>query len=594
MGQEEKEKIIKIPYAIAVRQLAELLGVKPSEVITRLIKYGVLATINEEIDFETAEIIALDFGFKAEKIEPDENPMGIISPKDIIKSEDPKKLKPRPPVVTIMGHIDHGKTSLLDYIRQANVVEKEAGGITQHISAYQVEKKGKKITFIDTPGHEAFVAMRARGAQVTDIAVLVIAADDGVKPQTIEAANHAKAAGIPIIVAITKIDKPEANIEKVKQQLPEIGLNPEEWGGKTIVVPVSAKTGEGIDELLEMILLVAEIEGLKANPEGETRAVVLESHKDVGKGPVSSILIQNGSLKTGDVVVAGEVYGKVRLIEDFLGRKIQKALPSQPVLISGLSGLPASGDVLIVVAGEKLAKEIVEEKISERKRKAPHRVKIKPVVSEVDQKEGEEKTTLRLILKTDVAGTLEAIESSLKAMGDEEIKAEIVAKGIGDISDFDVKMAKACRGEIFGFNVGVSEAARKIAKSQRIKIHLFNVIYDLIDTVHKKLESLIQPQINEVSLGQVKVLAIFKKGKEGSILGGQVISGRVEKGARARVEREGEIIGEVEIIGLKQVKESITEASVGTECGIEVSGSVKFKENDLLEVYKLEESKKSL
>ncbi|MGB9792089.1 MAG: translation initiation factor IF-2, partial [Thermacetogeniaceae bacterium] len=488
----------------------------------------------------------------------------------------------------------HGKTSLLDAIRHTNVTATEAGGITQHIGAYQVDVDGKKITFLDTPGHEAFTAMRARGAKVTDIAVLVVAADDGVMPQTIEAINHAKAAEVPIIVAINKIDKPQANPELVKQQLAEHGLVPEEWGGDTICVPVSAKTGEGLDQLLEMILLVAEMEELKANPNRPARGTVIEAKLDKGRGPVATVLIQKGTLEVGDYVIAGTAHGRVRAMLDFKGRRIKKATPSTPVEILGLSEVPNPGDSLVVCQDEKLARQIVEERMEQKRQQeltTKEKVTLDDLFKQIQQGKVKE---LKLIIKADVQGSVEALVQALSKLSTDEVKINIIHSGVGAITETDVMLASASNGLIIGFNVRPDSNAKKAAEQQRVEIRLYNVIYEVIDDIRAAMEGLLEPEYREVILGRSEVRDIFHIPKVGTVAGCYVSEGKVVKNARVRVIRDGEVIYEGSIASLKRFKDDVREVPQGYECGIGLDKFQDFKKGDILEDYYIEEVKRVL
>jgi translation initiation factor IF-2 len=599
--KEEKadKNIVSLPALITVRELAEKLGLSVSEVITVLIKNGVSAAINETIDYETAAVTALELGVKT-KQEKSKKEIRTLDIKKLIASENKKNLAPRPAVVTVMGHVDHGKTLLLDSIRQSNVLASESGGITQHIGAYQVVlpvlsadrqagsqgKDGKKITFLDTPGHEAFVAMRSRGVSVTDIVVLVVAADDKVQPQTVESIKHAQSASLPIIVAINKIDKKEANLEKIKKELSDQGLVPEDWGGKTICIPVSAKTKEGIPDLLEMILLVAEMEGLKANPKARAKGTVLESHIDKGKGSMATVLILNGILRLMDNFVIGGCFGKIRTMENFLGEKVNEVKPSTPVVISGFSGLPQVGDILEVVGDEQEAKAKATEVL-----KLQHVKRITPSLEKQVTKE--KKYELKIVLKVDVSGSLEALEAGLKKIGTKEVGIKIIYKGVGDITESDVLMASGGE-EILGFRVKITPAARKVAKQTRVNISLCKVIYELIEDVKDKMAKLLPPEIKEVSLGKVQVLQIFKKDKSETILGGKVLKGKVEKNARVKIFRDDQEIGKGVILNLKKIDKNIKEAKTGEECGVNFRGDITLQEQDIIEVIKEEVLKKTL
>ena len=573
---------IKVQEYVTVSELAKSMGIKASELIKKLLSMGVVATINQSIDFETASLVADEFGYELE--------LDTFKEEDLIEEvEDrPEDLKPRPPVVTIMGHVDHGKTTLLDYIRNSNITEQEVGGITQHIGAYYVETDEGDIVFLDTPGHEAFTEMRARGAQVTDIIVLVVAADDGVMPQTKEAINHAKAANIPIVVAINKIDKPGAKPDMVKRQLAELGLLPEEWGGDTLVAEVSAKTGQGVDELLSLILLQAEMLELKANPNRPAKGTVIESKLDRTKGPVATVLIKTGTLKKGDPFVCGEHYGKVRAMVDHQGRKMNSAGPSMPVEIYGISGVPTPGDDFIVVKNEKIAKEIVEH----RKKKKTELGAKKGTVS-LDElyakiQKGELKE-LNLIIKADVHGSLEALEKAVSELSTEDIKVSIIHSGIGAITESDVMLASASHAIIIGFNVRAIGRVKEIAEKEKVDIRYYNVIYDVIDSIKKAMKGLLEPEYKENIIGHAEVKQTFRIPKVGTVAGCFVSDGRVERNAKVRVLRDGVVVYEGKISSLKRFKEDVKEVPTGYECGVGIEGFNDIKEGDILEVYNIEQ-----
>lgn len=589
--ETKEKKVVFVPDVVSVGDFAERLGLPVSSVIAELLKNGVLATINENIDFETAEIIGDYLGFEVKEEKTEEK---VKKPEPGIKKEKTSKnQKERPPVITVMGHVDHGKTSLLDSIRETNVVAGESGGITQHIGAYQVEKNGKKITFLDTPGHEAFSKMRAHGAQVTDIALIVVAADDGIKPQTLEAIDLAKEAKVSIIIVITKIDKPEANIDRVKKQLAEIGLNPEDWGGHTLMGAVSSKTKEGIDDLLELILLLAEMKKLKADPNDSASGVVIESHLDYGRGPTATILVQNGTLLSGDWVCVGETYGKIRSMEDASGKKIKKAAPSTPIKVSGLKSVPKVAETFQAYLDEKSAKEECQKILKGQHVKRLSEVKkigIEEITASV--KAGKIKE-LNIVLKADVKGSLEAVEESLEKMKTEEVAVKIIKKGVGDITEDDVMMAKAGGALIFGFGVGLSSAVDQLAKREKVKIALYEVIYELLDDVRAALSTLLTPEKIELVEGKLEVLKIFKAGKP-IILGGKVIEGKILPHLNVRIIRNKETLGEGRIVSLKRDKSEVPEAPVGAECGLGIETDVTPAEKDIIEAYRVEERKRTL
>jgi translation initiation factor IF-2 len=588
-----KGNAIEIPAVISVKEFAEKTGLNAAKVIGELMKNGILANINQQIDFDTASIIAADLGLKIKKIRDEASIEDLMSGnlQQLLKEDEKSDLVERPPVISIMGHVDHGKTKILDYIRKSNVVATESGGITQHIGAYQVERNGKKITFLDTPGHEAFTAMRARGAKATDIAILVVAADEGVKPQTIEAINHARAAGIPIIVAINKIDKENANPERVKAELAEQDLQPEDWGGKTIMAPVSAITGEGMDNLLDMILIVAEMEDLKANPNRAAVGTVIESHLDKNLGPVATVLINTGTLKIMDNVVIGETYGRIKLMKDHNGKNLKKAEPSAPVLIAGLSVTPHSGDILQVVKDEKTARNQAQKIALLKKNEFNAGIGPKDILSQIVS--GKLKT-LKLVIKADTKGSLEAILQALEKIKDEEVAIKVIHSGVGNVTEGDVIMATASAGLVIGFHVDVPAQVEKTAERENVDILKYTIIYNLIEDMTKLLAGLIEPEIVEVDLGKAVVKQVFFAGKKEMVIGCKVTNGKVQKGAKARLIRDGEKIETVEIDSLKRVKEAVDEIKADSECGIKLKGKHEVQEGDILEVYKLEKTIRTL
>lgn len=581
---------VQIGENITVQELAEKLKKTAAEVIKKLMSLGVLATINQEIDFDTAALIASEFGYEVElKVAVDKEALLMAEPED-----DPEKMKPRPPVVTIMGHVDHGKTSLLDAIRETNVTAGEAGGITQHIGAYQVEHNGKKITFVDTPGHAAFTAMRARGAQITDIAVLVVAADDGVMPQTVEAINHAKAAQVPIIVAINKMDKPEASPEKVKQELTQHDLVVEDWGGDVIAVPVSAKQRTGLENLLEMILLVAEINELKANPDRLARGTVIEAELDKGRGPVATVLVQNGTLRVGDTIVVGHVFGRVRAMIDDKGRRVKKAGPSTPVEILGLSDVPEAGDILIAVEDEKLAREVAEKR-QQRKReeelKATSKISLDDLFKHIQEGQIKE---LPIIVKADVQGSIEALAQALEKLSTDEVKVNLIHTGVGAINETDIMLASASNALVIGFNVRPDANARKVAEAEKVSLNLYRVIYEVIDDVKKAMSGLLEPEFREVILGHVEVRKTFKASKIGTIAGGYVAEGKITRDSQVRVIRDGIVIHEGKLDSLKRFKDDVKEVTQGYECGLTIERFNDIQEGDIIEVFTTEAIKREL
>lgn len=583
-AKAEAKRVVVIPRRLTVKQLADALGVSGIDAIKSLMRKGVMANINQVIEYEIAATVAADFGFEV-KEEP-QAPLEAV-PKKPKLAVEAKGSKIRPPVVTIMGHVDHGKTKLLDAIRKTNVVDTEAGQITQHIGAYQVEVHGQKITFLDTPGHEAFTAMRARGAQVTDIAVLVVAADDGVMPQTIEAINHAKAAGVPIVVAINKIDKPSANVERVKQQLADHGVVIEEWGGDVIAVPVSAKRGDGIPELLDTLLLVAEMEELKANPNQPARGVVIEAKLDSSRGPFATVLVQTGTLKVGDYIVVGEIWGKVKAMFDDKGQRIKKAEPSTPAGVLGLSSVPQAGDVLAAFSSEKEARAEVERRLKEREMRGTSRVpKLSTVFAQIQAGQVKE---LNIILKTDVQGSIEPIRDSLEKLGDGGIKVRIVHSGSGSITENDVLLAIASKGIVIGFNTKPEPGAKRLAEQEGVDIRTYQVIYTLVDDVKKALAGLLEPTYVETIEGHAEVRAIFNV-KQGKIAGCFVTDGKVSRGAQARVVRKGQVVADSLISSLKHFKENVKEMTAGLECGIGIEGFSGFEIGDIIEAYRKEKA----
>ncbi|GIW13126.1 MAG: hypothetical protein KatS3mg062_0565 [Tepidiforma sp.] len=576
---------VTIPDALTVKELADLLGVSAVEVIKRLMTNGVMANQNQTIDYDTAAIVAVELGFEPEPeaAAPAEAAAPLVEAEE--EPDDPATLQPRPPVVTILGHVDHGKTSLLDAIRKTRVAAGEAGGITQHIGAYQVERDGRLITFIDTPGHAAFTQMRARGAQVTDIAVLVVAADDGVMPQTVEAINHAKAAGVPIIVAINKIDLPAANPDRVKQQLTEHGIVVEEYGGDTVCVPVSAATGQGISDLLEAINLVAEISELKANPNRPASAVVIEAEMDSSRGPVATVLVQRGTLRQGDAVVVGETSGKVRAMLDDRGRRIKEAGPSTPVEILGLEDVPEAGDRLRVVADEKVARQVVEER--RRRREAEEqtqhaRVNLDTLFNEISTGKLKE---LIIILKTDVRGSAEAIKGALERLSTPEVKLKIIHAATGPVTDSDVMLAEASNGIIIGFNTRVEPGAKKRAEAAGVEIRTYSIIYQVLEDVEKALKGMLEPVYQTVVDGHAEVRATFKSSRVGQIAGCYVTDGTARRGSLVRVLRGKEEVWKGRCEGLKRFQDDVREVQTGYECGIVVSGFDKFQVGDIIEFY---------
>ncbi|NPV52277.1 MAG: translation initiation factor IF-2 [Firmicutes bacterium] len=586
----QREKKVALPETIMVKDLAAKMGVSSSDVIKNLLELGVIVNINQEIDFDTASIIADEYGFDVEpESKAEAREFGIEDTED-----DPASLVIRPPVVTIMGHVDHGKTSLLDVIRETNVTAQEAGGITQHIGAYQVELNGRKITFIDTPGHEAFTAMRARGAQVTDIAILVVAADDGVMPQTVEAINHARAAGVPIIVAINKIDKPNAQPDRVKQELSEHGLVPEEWGGDTVCVEVSALKRIGIEGLLEMILLVADMRDLKANPDRPAKGTVIEAELDKGRGPVATVLIEKGTLNIGDSIVVGDVAGRVRAMIDDKGESVRKAVPSMPVEVLGLSDVPKAGDILQVVPEDRLAKQLANRR-QERKRaediSPARRISLDDLFDRI--KEGEVKE-LKLIIKADVQGSVEALRQALERLSTDEVKVNIIHSGVGAITESDIMLASASSAIVIGFQVRPDANAKKMAERDGVDVRLYRIIYDATEDIKAAMEGMLEPEYHEVVMGKAQVRATFKIPKVGMIAGSYVEEGKITRDADVRVLRDNIVVHEGKIESLKRFKDDVREVLQGFECGIGLQNFNDIKEGDIIEAFKLEESHRQL
>jgi len=582
-------KHIVIQESISVQDLASKMSRKAGELIKQLMNLGVMATINQELDAETATILAGEMGVTVEV--KAEKSMAVI---EEIK-DDPKDLVFRPPVVTVMGHVDHGKTSLLDAIRTTHVTDSEAGGITQHIGAYQVEIKGQKITFLDTPGHEAFTSMRARGAQVTDIAILVVAADDGIMPQTIEAINHAKAAEVPIIVAINKIDKENALPDKVKQELTEYGLVVEEWGGDTIAVPVSAKNNLNIEQLLEMILLVAEVRDYKANPDRPATGTVIEAELDKGKGPVATVLVSKGTLNIGDVAVAGCAYGRIKAMVDDKGRRVKKADPSMPVEVHGLSEVPEAGELFYVVADEKLARQITSARIAVRKVEESKKTVVKVSLEDLFDKikEGEIKE-LNIIIKADVQGSVEALKQSLLRLSTSEVRVNPIHGGVGAINKNDIMLASASSAIILGFNVRPDANAKATAELEGVDLRLYRVIYDAIEDVKAAMTGLLDPSFKEVVVGKAQVRQVFKVPKAGTVAGCMVTEGKILRSAKVRVIRDSIVIHEGVMESLRRFKDDAKEVAEGYECGIGIEKYNDLKEEDIIEAFVMEEVKRTL
>jgi len=584
---------IEIPHSLRVRQLADLLQTNAIEIIKQLMRIGIMANINQVIDYKTAAAVVTGFGYEARlksvatrrKTGADE-----ITEHGDVKVKDSHNLKSRPPVVTIMGHVNHGKTRLLDAIRKTNVMDTEAGSITQHIGAYQVAVNKQKITFLDTPGHEAFTAMRAHGAQITDITILVVAADDGVMPQTVEAINHAQAAGVPIVVAINKIDKENANLDLTKQQLADAGLMIEEWGGNTVCVPISAKEKTGIPELLENLLLVAEIEELKADPSRPAAGVVIEAEMDKSRGPLATVLIQTGTLKLADTAVVGTTWGRVRAMFNDKGQRVKKAEPSTPIEILGLDSVPRVGDILSVLPNERQAQALIEKRKLETQRESSLAVGSLNLNNLFDQISAGQVKELNLILKTDVQGSLEPIRNSLEQLSTEEVQVKIIHSGTGNIAESDIMLAIASKGIVIGFGVGSEEGARRLASTKNIDIRNYDVIYSLIDDLDKALKGMLEPTYVEVIEGRAEVRAVFSAGKGKKIAGIYVTEGKISRNSSVRLRRGEENIYESTLSSLRRFKDDVKEVASGYECGIGIKDYSDFKVGDILEFFKMEKA----
>ena len=583
---EEQIKSIIIPEVLTIQELADKMKIVPSVIVKKLFLQGKIVTVNQEIDYETAEEIALEFDVLCEK----EEVIDVIEELLKEEEEDEKKMKKRPPVVCVMGHVDHGKTSLLDAIRHTNVIDREAGGITQHIGAYVVEVNGEKITFLDTPGHEAFTAMRMRGASSTDIAILVVAADDGVMPQTVEAINHAKAAGVEIVVAVNKIDKPSANIDRVKQELTEYELIPEDWGGSTIFVPVSAKTGEGLEDLMEMIVLTAEVMELKANPNRRARGLVLEAELDKGRGSVATVLVQKGTLRVGDSIAAGSAHGKVRAMMDDKGRRVKEAGPSMPVEILGLNDVPNAGEVFVGCANDKEARSFAETFISQSNVRLLEDTKSKLSLDDLftQIQEGNLKE-LGIVVKADVQGSVEAIKQSLLKLSNDEVVVKIIHGGVGAINESDVSLASASNAIIIGFNVRPDATAKETADREGVDLRLYRVIYNAIEDVEAAMKGMLDPVFEEKVLGHAEVRQIFKASGVGTIAGSYVQDGTFERDCSVRITRDGIVIFEGPLASLKRFKDDVKEVRAGYECGFVFANFNDVKEGDIVEAFKMVE-----
>ncbi len=584
---EGNDPVIKtIPESITVKDLAEVLGKKGADLVMALMKKGKMLNINATLDFETAAAIAEEYNVILE-VEEEKDIMETVFAEE---EDDENKLKERPPVVVVMGHVDHGKTSLLDAIRHSDVTKGEAGGITQHIGAYTVQIDGKPITFLDTPGHEAFTAMRMRGAQITDIAILVVAADDGVMPQTIEAINHAKAAGVEIIVAINKMDKPSANPDRVKQELVEYELVAEDWGGQTICVPVSAATKDGIDSLLEMIILVAEMKELKANPNKKARGAIIEAQLDKGRGPVATVLVQNGTLQVGDPIVAGCAYGKIRAMTDDKGRRVKKAGPSTPVEILGLSEVPSAGDSFYIAANDKQARQVAESIIAKNRenliKETPQKVSLDDLFSQIQSGNVKE---LNIVVKADVQGSVEAVRQSLERLSNEEVRVRIIHGGVGAITESDVMLASASNAIIIGFNVRPEPAAKAFADEEKVDVRLYRVIYNAIEDITAAMKGLLDPIFEEKVLGHAEVRQLFKASGVGTIAGSYVKDGKFVRNCQVRIVRDGIVVYEGDLESLKRFKDDVKEVTAGYECGLVFKKFNDVKEGDWIEAFTMVE-----
>ena len=584
---EEDIKQITLPESLTIRELADKMKMPAAALVKKLFMQGQMVSLNQEITFDEAEEIALSFDIIAEMEEKVDMVAELLKEEE----EDESKMKKRPPVVCVMGHVDHGKTSLLDAIRETDVTEHEAGGITQHIGAYVVRINGEKITFLDTPGHEAFTSMRMRGAQSTDVAVLVVAADDGVMPQTVEAINHAKAAGVEIIVAINKIDKEGANIERVKQELSEYELIPEEWGGSTIFCPVSAHTKEGISNLLEMIILTAEVLELKANPKRRARGIVIEAQLDKGRGPVATVLVQKGTLNVGDHIAVGTAYGKVRAMLDHKGERVKQATPSTPVEILGLNGVPSAGEIFVATENDKEAKQIAQAYVDQGKDKLLEETKAKKLSLDglFSQIQAGNVKELNLIIKADVQGSVEAVKQSLVKLSNEEVAVRVIHGGVGAINESDVSLASASNAIIIGFNIRLDNAAKETADRENVDVRLYRVIYDAIEDIEAAMKGMLEPIYEEKVIAHAEVRQTFKASGVGTIAGSYVLDGKIERGCRARITREGEQIFEGDLSSLKRFKDDVKEVAAGYECGLVFDGFNDLQEEDQIECYKMVE-----
>lgn len=589
-SQNSEQRSIQVPPVLTVRELAALMRVSPIDVIKQLMNNGIMANINQQIDFDTAAIVGTEMGFEIVPEIPEQEE--AAAPEDAMPSrerfiagEDPGKLKTRPPVVTVLGHVDHGKTTLLDAIRETDVVADEAGGITQHIGAYQVDLAGRKITFLDTPGHQAFTAMRARGAQVTDLVILVVAADDGVMPQTREAIDHARAAKVPIMVALNKIDKSNANPDRVKQELADLGLVVEDWGGDVICVPLSAKQHKGIDDLLENILLVTEVADLKANPTHKAQGSVIESKMDERRGVIATVLVQNGTLAVGDIVVIGEKHAKVRAMFNDHGERVKEAGPSTPVAILGFPAVPTAGDYFEVVESERVAREIESKRTGVRLEAGKLQRRTISLEEIYQRMQSGEVKELNMVLKADVQGSIDPIVKSLQQLGDEALKIRILRQATGNISESDIMLAVASSAIVVGFQVEIDAAAQRLAEAEGVDVRIYDIIYKLIDDLDKALKGLLEPTFEDVVIGHAQVRTVFRIPRKGNIAGSYVLDGQVTRNALARIRRNGDEIYSGKVASLRRFTEDVREVVAGFECGIGLEGFNDFQEGDTIEFY---------
>jgi translation initiation factor IF-2 len=589
---EPDRATLRVPRGVILKELAERLGAPPTDLIKKMLELGEMLTINQSLSDEAAELLARAYGLEPEIVAPEEDEAKAEEEEEEV---DPARLRPRPPVVTVMGHVDHGKTLLLDAIRQSDVISGEAGGITQHIGAYQVHQNGSQVTFIDTPGHEAFTAMRARGAQLTDIAVLVVAADDGVMPQTVEAIDHARAAGVPIVVAVNKVDKPEADPMRVRQQLAEQGIQTSEWGGDFEFVDVSAKTGQGLDKLLETILVVAELQELKADPDRPARGTAIEAHLDKGRGPVATVLVQRGTLKVGDAIVCGAAHGRVRAMLDEWGQPLEEAPPGRPVQVLGWSKVPEAGDEFRVIESEKDARHIAQEREARIRSAelvaAQPAVRLEDVMASVREGEAAE---LRIILKADAQGSVEALAEALEKLSTAEVAVRILRQGVGAVSADDVNLALASEAIVIGFNVRPDPGARELAEREGVDVRLHRVIYQAVDEVKQALSGLLAPEEQEVELGRAEVRATFRVPRLGVVAGCYITQGTITRGSRIRLVRDGAVVYDGRVGSLRRFKDDVREVQEGFECGIGLENFQDVKEGDVLEAYEIREIARSL